>query len=73
MDNPAAGLVEHLRARFIPADCGQSILDTMHVEADSPTLENLKPVDMDTLKKYVEYWRSINFLKWIHSTQVLGW
>lgn len=63
MDNPAAGLVDHLSARFIPADCGQSILDTMHAEGDSPTLKSLKPVDMETIQRYVEYWRSIHFLK----------
>lgn len=63
IDLPAAGLLDHLSARFIPADCARSTNDTKEAQSLSPTLRHMTPVGTDLLMRYVLYWRSIGYLK----------
>ncbi len=62
-DNPARKLTDFLRNDFIKMSCGSIVLDTSVSQSVSLTMRAMGPVDENTLKAYVSYWRSIKFLK----------
>lgn len=62
-ENPAKKLADFFKSDFRHMACGNVILDTSNLRAISPTLRGVGAVDQATLGSYVDYWRSIGFLK----------
>lgn len=61
-DNPAAKLIEFLDDNFLRMSCGGLLLDTVKSIEHSETLAAVGPVDEDTARKYIRYWKEIGFL-----------
>lgn len=63
VDNPAARLADFLEAHFLRMSCGGLILDTAHSKEHSETLRNSVPVSRDLVRKYVQTWKDMGFLR----------
>ncbi|KFA73892.1 hypothetical protein S40288_00920 [Stachybotrys chartarum IBT 40288] len=62
-DNPAKNLADFLEVHFERMSCGDLILDTAHSVAHSPTLKAEGAITKELLVKYVDYWKSVGFLR----------
>ncbi|KAI0170256.1 polyketide synthase [Pestalotiopsis sp. NC0098] len=55
--------IEFLEAHLVRISCGGVILDATKSMEDSKLLRNMRPVDEDLVKKYVQSWKDIGFLE----------
>ncbi|KAK3291690.1 polyketide synthase [Chaetomium fimeti] len=62
-DNPAARLVDFLENHFVRMSCGSLVLDTANATEHSPTLQQRGPVTPDLVRKYVNGWMGMGFLR----------
>lgn len=62
-ENPAANLIHFLRSDFRKMSCGSVILDTSASRSVSRTMAYMDPVGDDSVRAYVNYWKSIKLLK----------
>ena len=62
-DNPAAKLVDFLDNNFIRMSCGGLLLDTAKSREHSKTLTNVGPVSEEVVRKYVQAWKDMGFLR----------
>lgn len=62
-DSSTSHLIEFLDIYFVRMSCGGVILDTTKSMEDSEPLRNMRPVDEDLVKKYVQNWKDKGFLK----------
>lgn len=62
-DLPVKKLEGFFRADFEHMACGDVILDTKNARDVSPTLRRLGRLSRDTLVSYIDYWKSIGYLK----------
>ncbi len=63
LDNPAAKLIEFLDGNFIRMSCGGLLLETVKGREHSKTLANVGPVSEDVVRKYIQAWRDMGFLR----------
>jgi hypothetical protein len=61
--NPAGVLAEFFEQDFEWMSGGGVILSTETSRRDSPTLRRVGPVKVETVRRYIEYWRSIGFVR----------
>ncbi|KAH8704876.1 hypothetical protein BGW36DRAFT_421463 [Talaromyces proteolyticus] len=61
-ENPAKKILEFFDDHFMRMACGGLVLDTTMSRAHSQTLANAKPISVDLVQKYVEYWKKTGFL-----------
>jgi hypothetical protein len=61
--NRAAALAEFFEQDFVWMSGGGVILSTETSRRDSPTLRRVGPVQAETIRRYIEYWRSIGFIR----------
>lgn len=61
--NPAKKLAGFFKTEFRHMACGNVILDTMRMRGFSETLRGMNMVGQETVVSYVDYWKSIGFLK----------
>jgi hypothetical protein len=62
-DNPAIQLLEFLESHHERMNCGGLIMATRRTRAHSKTLAALGPVSDELVRKYVEAWKDMGFLK----------
>ncbi|KYK53981.1 polyketide synthase [Drechmeria coniospora] len=62
-DNPALLLVEFLEDNFVRMSCGGLLLDTTKARAHSKTLAECGPVGEGVIRRYVESWRRMGFVR----------
>ncbi|PYH90619.1 polyketide synthase [Aspergillus ellipticus CBS 707.79] len=63
-DNPAARLVDFLDEHFIAMSCHtRLVLNTAHSRQHSPTLARAQPVDPELVRRYVQRWKEMGFLR----------
>ncbi|KAK8054756.1 hypothetical protein PG994_009823 [Apiospora phragmitis] len=62
-DYPVQQLHLFFKSYFQTVACGQVVLDTRVAARLSSRLSNLGPLDEAVVRKYVEYWRKIGYLK----------
>ena len=60
---PVRKLEGFFRADFEHMACGDVILDTKNAREISPTIRRLGQLGRDTLVSYIDYWKSIGYLK----------
>jgi hypothetical protein len=61
-ENPAANLIHFLRNDFLKMSCGSVILDTGASRSVSQTMAHMDQVGDDSIRAYVNYWKSIKLL-----------
>ncbi|KAI1810887.1 putative polyketide synthase [Poronia punctata] len=62
-ENPAGKIVDFLQNDFERMACGEVVLDTRNSVGDSLTMREMKGVDLEVVKGYVDGWRERGFLK----------
>lgn len=61
-DNPAAKLIDFLDNNFLRMSCGGLLLETTKSCEHSPTLAAVGPVGVETVRKYIQWWKETGFL-----------
>ncbi|KAI1314091.1 hypothetical protein F5Y03DRAFT_402323 [Xylaria venustula] len=62
-DNPAARLVDFLDDNFLRMSCGGLLLETKKSCAHSASMRAVGPVDEETVRLYIRWWKSKGFLR----------
>jgi hypothetical protein len=62
-ENPALQLIDFFEQYFVAMSCGQLMLDTVKTRSHSTTMQTMKPVEKDLVRKYVGAWKRSGFLK----------
>ncbi|KAI0442588.1 hypothetical protein F4803DRAFT_353224 [Xylaria telfairii] len=62
-ENPALQLIDFFEQYFVAMSCGQLMLDTVETRSHSTTMQTMKPVEKDLVRKYVGAWKRAGFLK----------
>jgi hypothetical protein len=62
-ENPALRIEAFLDDHFIRMACGGLILDTKRAREHSTHLQKMRAISTDSVRKYVQQWREMGFLK----------
>ncbi|KAL3455575.1 putative NRPS-like enzyme [Aspergillus heterothallicus] len=62
-NNPAAAIADFFEDNFEWMSGGSLVLSTETSRRHSPTLRRVGPVQDETIRKYLEYWRSIGLIR----------
>ena len=62
-ENPAGHLDDFYKEHFVRMSCGDMVLDTNKCREHSETLRGAKALDSDLVRKYIDTWKKVGFLR----------